>query len=50
MALTPGPEHKKARAMPPHYMNRGYLVERAKRTYTICEPCLRAIIRRAAVA
>jgi hypothetical protein len=50
MALTPGPETKKSRSMPPHYMHRGYAIEKPKRTYWICQPCLNAAMRRAVAA
>lgn len=44
MALTPGPELNQKRAVPPQYFKRGYVIERPKRTYFICQPCLNAIV------
>jgi hypothetical protein len=50
MAFTAGPAEKRPRAEPPHYMHRGYAIERPKRTYLVCQPCLNAIVRRAIAA
>jgi hypothetical protein len=50
MVLTPGPENHKTRAMAPHYMHGGYAIEKPKRTYLICQPCLNAIVERAVAA
>ena len=48
--LTRGPAFKVRREDPPHYMARGYAIERAKRTYYICEPCLTKEISKAVKA